>query len=279
MASPQPRVLTSPPTADLHAVISCIVPVFNGECYLAETLDSILQQTHSSLEIIVADDGSTDGTAAIVAGYGERVTYLWQPNAGETAARNLGLRAARGHFVAFLDADDLWHPDKLARQVTRFQDRPDLDLCFTRFENFWSPECTAEAEYYRKRAFSPASSAYSICTVLARRAAFQKFGHFVDDGRRGPQNLIWLFHAAEHGARIEMLPDLLMYRRLHRENLSRKRSTAHDLDTFFPILKAWRDYQRRVREETTASARRDGVAAPFGAGLPMTETRPGGVAC
>jgi glycosyltransferase involved in cell wall biosynthesis len=231
-------------------MISCIVPVFNGERYLAETLESILKQTYGPLEIIVADDGSTDGTPAVVARYRERVTYLWQPNAGETAARNLGLCAARGDFVAFLDADDLWHPDKLARQVARFQERPDLDLCFTRFQNFWIPELAEEARHHQARAFSLPSSAYSICTLLARRAAFRRFGRFVDDGRRGPQNLIWLFHAAEQGARIAMLPDLLMYRRLHRDNLSRKRATAHDLDTFLPILKAWRDYQRRVREKT-----------------------------
>jgi len=96
-------------------LISCIVPVYNGERYLKEALDSILVQTHCPLEIIVADDGSTDGTASVVAGYGEGVKHLWQPNAGETAARNMGLSAAQGEFVAFLDADDLWHPEKLAR--------------------------------------------------------------------------------------------------------------------------------------------------------------------
>ena len=93
-------------------LISCIVPVFNGERYLGEALDSILAQTYRPLEIIVSDDGSTDGTAAVVASYGECVKYLWQVNAGEAAARNLGSSAAGGHFLAFLDADDLWHPEK-----------------------------------------------------------------------------------------------------------------------------------------------------------------------
>src|SRR2546426_10667200 len=96
-----------------ESLISCIVPVFNGERYLHETLNSILAQTYRPLEIIVADDGSTDGTRTIVASYGQQVRYLWQLNAGPAAARNLGLTAAKGEFIAFLDADDLWHPEKL----------------------------------------------------------------------------------------------------------------------------------------------------------------------
>jgi len=99
----------------VSSLISCIVPVFNGERYVSEALDSILAQTYRPLEIIVADDGSIDGTAAVVASYGEQVIYLRQANA-EPAARNLGLSAARGEFVAFLDAVDLWHPEKLAHE-------------------------------------------------------------------------------------------------------------------------------------------------------------------
>jgi glycosyltransferase involved in cell wall biosynthesis len=90
-------------------LVSCIVPVFNGERYLREALDSILAQTYGPIEIIVADDGSTDETAALVADYGDQMRYLFQPNAGTAAACNLGITAAQGDFVAFLAADDLWH--------------------------------------------------------------------------------------------------------------------------------------------------------------------------
>jgi glycosyltransferase involved in cell wall biosynthesis len=98
-------------------LISCVVPVFNGERYLGEALDSILAQTYRPLELLVVDDGSTDGTAALVTRYRDQIRPLFQPNAGQAAARNLGLSVARGEFVAFLDADDLWHPEKLARQM------------------------------------------------------------------------------------------------------------------------------------------------------------------
>src|SRR5690242_4967891 len=94
--------------------VTCIVPVFNGERYLGEALDSIFAQGHQPLEVLVVDDGSTDGSAAVAKSYGDRVRYFFQPNAGPAAARNLGLEAARGEFIAFLDADDLWHRDKLA---------------------------------------------------------------------------------------------------------------------------------------------------------------------
>src|SRR5687768_12615855 len=97
--------------------ISCVIPVYNGERFLTETLESVLAQSQRVDEIVVVDDGSTDGTRALVEGYvareGSRVQYLWQPNEGPAAARNRGIEAATGELIAFNDADDLWHPDKL----------------------------------------------------------------------------------------------------------------------------------------------------------------------
>jgi glycosyltransferase involved in cell wall biosynthesis len=105
-----------------ESLISCIVPVYNGERYLGETLDSIFAQTYQPLEIIVVDDGSTDGTATVAASYGQRVRYLCQTNQGKAAARNRGFGAAQSEFIAFIDADDLWHPEKLTRQITRLHE-------------------------------------------------------------------------------------------------------------------------------------------------------------
>src|SRR5688572_18418487 len=95
-------------------LIICIVPSFNSSRYLSEALDSILAQTYRPLEVIVADDGSTDATAAIVGAYGDRIRFVKQVTAGPASTRNLGLHSAAGEFVAFLDADDLWHREKLS---------------------------------------------------------------------------------------------------------------------------------------------------------------------
>jgi glycosyltransferase involved in cell wall biosynthesis len=158
------------------SLISCIVPVFNGEPYLSETLDSILAQSYRPLEIIVADDGSTDRTANVVANYGDTIRYLKQENAGPPAARNLGLSSARGEFIAFLDADDLWHPDKLARQKARFDAQPALDGSIAYVQNFWRPEPAQEALHYRDRFLSKPVPGYLCAALLARRAVFERVG-------------------------------------------------------------------------------------------------------
>jgi hypothetical protein len=106
--------------------VSVVIPCFNGARFLSEAIDSALAQTYRDVEIVVADDGSTDDSVAIVARYGERVHGLRQANAGPSAARNLALAAATGEFVALLDADDRFHPRKLERQVDVLRARPDV---------------------------------------------------------------------------------------------------------------------------------------------------------
>src|SRR5262245_349820 len=120
--------------------VSCVVRVFNDERYVREALESVLAQTCPPEEIVVVDDGSSAGTPEILASYGDRLRVVSQPNAGAVTARNVGLRAARGDLIAYIDGDDLWHPEKLARQVARFQARPGLDVCLGHTQNFWIPE-------------------------------------------------------------------------------------------------------------------------------------------
>ncbi len=224
-------------------LISCIVPVFNGETYLAEALESILTQTYRSLEIIVADDGSTDRTRAIVAGYGDLIRYLFQPNAGVAAACNLGLGAAHGDFVAFLSADDLWHPEKLARQSDRFQARPELDLCVTHVQNFWIPELREEADRFRDRRMSQPLPGYVPQALLARRRLFEAVGCF-NPALRHADSTDWFLRAAEYGAVTELLPDVLVYRRIHQSNLSR-RSASASRSEYLELLKQTLDRRRQ----------------------------------
>jgi len=228
------------------ALISCVVPVFNGERYLGEALDSILSQTYRPLEILVVDDGSTDGTAALVAGYGDQVRSLFQPNAGQAAARNVGLGEARGEFVAFLDQDDLWHPEKLARQMARFAVRPELEFCVTHIRNVCSPDLnTTMAAWYRDHPrLTRALPGYLTQTLLARGTLFHAMGGF-DAALRHSNDTEWFIRAAEHRAVMELLPDTLAYRRFHPKNLSRLEAGA-SRDEYLHLVKASLDRQRHL---------------------------------
>jgi glycosyltransferase involved in cell wall biosynthesis len=223
-------------------LISCIVPVFNGELYIREALDSILAQTHRRLEIIVADDGSTDQTAEIVATFKETVVYLKQNHERPAAARNLGISAATGDFVAFLDADDLWHPEKLERQLARFRARPELDYCVTHAQNFWIPEMNAEAEKYQRHRISRPLPAYVTGTLMARRALFNTVGLFNSALAHG-DSTDWFLRAAERGAIMEVLNDVLLFRRLHPANRSRVLA-RRSRDEFLRLLKLSLDRKR-----------------------------------
>jgi glycosyltransferase involved in cell wall biosynthesis len=114
--------------SDTQPLVSAIVPVYNGEKYLSDTLESILGQTYSNLECLVVDDGSTDGTSDICKGFGAQIRLIKKPNGGVSSARNLGIREAGGKYVAFLDADDKWEPFKIATQVAAI-DGTDAALC------------------------------------------------------------------------------------------------------------------------------------------------------
>jgi glycosyltransferase involved in cell wall biosynthesis len=227
-------------------LISCIVPVFNGERYLAQALDSIITQSYKPLEIIVADDGSSDGTAGIVAAYGKRVRYLSQSNKGPAAARNLGISAARGDFVAFLDADDLWHREKLERQMARFTADPELNYCVTHVQNFWIPELREEAEQFREHRISKPLPGYVTSTLLTRREFFDVIGRF-NTSINHADDTDWFLRVQEWGGVVELLPDVLVYRRLHTSNLSRRKA-RNSRDEYLRVLKMTLDRRRRQNQ-------------------------------
>ena len=121
-------------------VVSVIIPVFNGEKYLGEAIESVIAQTYRFVETIVIDDGSTDNSASVARRFGESVKYFHQTNQGTGAARNRGASLSGGDFLAFLDQDDLWLPDKLYRQMQVFAAVPDLDIVFGHLRQFHSPD-------------------------------------------------------------------------------------------------------------------------------------------
>ena len=119
--------------------VSIVIPTYNCEAYIAETLDSVLGQTFTDLELIVVDDGSTDRTCEIVASHGSSVRLLAQTNSGVCAARNYGIREASGRYICLMDHDDYWLPEKLALQLEQMLLHPEVGLVYSTFI-WWHPD-------------------------------------------------------------------------------------------------------------------------------------------
>jgi GT2 family glycosyltransferase len=247
----------SPHSAPL---VSCVVPVFNGERFIQEALDSILAQTYEHLEVLVVDDGSTDGTAAAVQRYGARVRYLHQENGGPPVARNTGLREARGEFIAFLDSDDRWAPAKTALQLDCFRRNPQLCICLTHVQNFWESELEAEREDLQDHRRSQPLPGYATSALLARRDAFETVGTFDTQFQHG-DDFDWFVRARQLGIEMELLPDVLVYRRMHPGNRSRQRVSS-SRDEYLKLVKAAIDRKRRDATRTVNDSPQPNTRSP-----------------
>ena len=205
-------------------LISVIIPVYNGKRYLAEAIESVLSQTYRPIEVIVVDDGSGDGSAAIIQRiihkYGELIRYRYQPNAGVGQARNRGVELALGEFLAFLDQDDLWLPNKLTSQIEALTNALSLDIVFGHVDHFYSPELDANV---RERLQHPGRTmpGYHQGAMLIRRDTFNRVGPFKTNGQFG-HFLDWYTRAQDQKLVIEMRPEVVMLRRIHAANTSTK---------------------------------------------------------
>ncbi len=216
--------------------ISCVIPAFDAERYLGEALESVFAQTLPPDEVIVVDDGSTDGTADVAARYGDRILYLRQDNAGPAAARNRGVEAAAGELLAFLDADDLWHPEKLARQAARFESRPELDVSITHIRNFWESELEREEKALVDHVLaSDALPGYTCQTMMVSRRGLARVGPFNPALRFG-EDLEWFMRVREAEIVLELLPEVLVRRRFHPGNLTRRVPTQSVRDGIVDLL-------------------------------------------
>jgi glycosyltransferase involved in cell wall biosynthesis len=224
--------------------VSVIIPVFNGARYLREAIGSVLDQTHQPADVTVVDDGSTDDPASVASSFGPRVVLIRQQNLGQPAAMNTGLARTTGDYVAFIDADDLWEPTKLARQLARLQAHPDAAYSVTRVRNFLSPELEDQRDRLDPSLFHDAPG-YIASTLVARRDLFGHIGGF-DDTLRHANKTAWFLRAREEGVRCEALDEVLVHRRLHGENLSQQAAPL-SLDEYLHLVKRSLDRGRRAR--------------------------------
>jgi len=133
--------------------VSVVIPTYNRAYCISRAIDSVVGQSHENWELILVDDGSTDDTAGLVSsryGHDARVRYIFQPNTGVSAARNTGIRASRGQFIALLDSDDSWKPWKLQAQLSCFRAFPEVGMVWTEFEAIDPAGHIAHSRYLRK---------------------------------------------------------------------------------------------------------------------------------
>jgi glycosyltransferase involved in cell wall biosynthesis len=206
------------------ARVSVIVPAFNAGAYISETIDSALRQTHRDLEVVVVDDGSTDDTSERLRAFGDRISVYRQPNRGVAAARNHGASVASGEWLAFLDADDVWLPTKLERQLgcvrgaMIYSDRLNIgargDLAEIQSEVTPMHEGDLFLPLLLEGNFITASS------VLLRRDLFVALGGFFEPLRGTEDWDLWVRIAAA-GHPIGLVREPLLQYRFHAQGISR----------------------------------------------------------
>jgi glycosyltransferase involved in cell wall biosynthesis len=208
-------------------LVSVVIPAYNAEKYLEETLASVRAQTFSDYEILVVDDGSTDRTVQIASDFGG-VKLLLQQNRGSAAARNTGIRAARGAYVAFLDADDIWLPSKLEKQVAHLQAHPRTEWSYTDALVFDMPARRTVCQIGRRirlhegeilrplllRSFIPSA------TPVVKKTALMEAGLFDErrERRFAEDWSMWLRIAERHP--VKLIDEPLAMIRMHTDNRS-----------------------------------------------------------
>ncbi|MDO4492781.1 MAG: glycosyltransferase [Clostridia bacterium] len=197
--------------------VSVLMPAYNAERFAAAAVESVLRQTFGDFEIIAVDDGSTDGTAAVLARYPE-VQLIRQRNAGISAARNRALEASVGEYIAFIDADDLWKPDKLRLQVAYLDAHPETEIVYSRFENF--TEIAENERTPRQTELLEVLDEYHMTTALVRRRLFGRVGLF-DPSLRFGEDTEWNIRVRLECPEGIAKTDAVTYlRRIHEENIT-----------------------------------------------------------
>jgi len=207
-------------------MISVIIPTYNSTKYIGEAINSVLRQTFTDYEIIVVDDGSTDNTKEIIDNNFPQVRYYYLPHRGVSRARNYGIQRARGEFIAFLDADDLWLPEKLEKQIGVFNADQELMLVFTE-HRFFDSNGIREATFSKKERLMTGDivkniflySHVALPTVMVRKNVFQEIGYFEENLNVAEDDNLWIRIALKF--RIHLLDEVLVHCRMTENSLSR----------------------------------------------------------
>jgi glycosyltransferase involved in cell wall biosynthesis len=205
--------------------ISVVIPTYNRADLLGEAIDSVLAQNWPALEVVVVDDGSVDRTPEVLGAYGDQVRVIRQENAGESSARNAGIRAARHELIGLLDSDNRWLRGKLERQMGLFEEDLPPDFTFTGYTRFGDvPHADVLLEDWEATQGQALEQLLAGCrintsTVIATRSSLIAAGLFDETLRCAEDYDLWLRMALQ-GSRIAYLPEALTEYRIHGEALS-----------------------------------------------------------
>ena len=198
--------------------LSVIIPVYNAERHVAEAIKSVQAQHYPALEILAIDDGSTDRSAAILQSFPE-VNYTYQTNRGPAAARNHGIRLAKGEFILFLDADDLFPEGKIRKQLSYFEEQPELEAVMSKSQFFFEEDATTAA-------FRFPDESYQVLSVLLgsgffRKTVFDRVGLF-DESLHFSEDFDWYNRVREQGVPLLVTDDISLYYRRHNTNMTQE---------------------------------------------------------
>lgn len=224
-------------------LIDVIVAVYNGENFIANAVESVLQQTWQNVNLIVVDDGSTDGTANALQQLKSRhtgFTVISRPHLGVSAALNAGLAASTAAYIALLDADDLWHKTKLEKQMHAMQQQG-ADICFTYMAEFETAVPGEDKNIYPTR--QQPFKGYAKTAMLTHKSNFEKYGIF-NEGTAIGDFIEWYSRLVRDGKPFLMLEEVLAYRRVHSSNTTRNLNK----NAYLEVLKRHLNEKRKLSQ-------------------------------
>lgn len=253
------------------STVSVIIPVYNCERYIGEAIRSVQAQTFPAFEIIIVDDGSTDETRRALQPFSDSIRYFHQPHSGVGSARNLGLAHSSGDLIAFLDADDLWLPDKLQLQIDFLRQHPDYALVYTDMSMFdeagvihesvkqWLGMTLPRGWIFRQLF---AETLFAADSVMVRRQCLERVGNFDTSLLSGEDYHMWLRLARRYQFGYIDQP-LLMYRQ-HPGMTTRTLGNANALPNGIPweavVIEKIIELYPEIRNELGASTIRKRLA-------------------
>jgi glycosyltransferase involved in cell wall biosynthesis len=202
--------------------VSVIIPVYNGQRFIAEAIESVRVQNYDPLEIIVVDDGSTDNTAKIAVGLNGDVRYVYIPNSGPAAARNRGLRLAHGDVIGFLDVDDLWSENKISLQLEYLDKEPSLEIVIGLTQRMQMTGIENGKAAFRE--WTEPEIAMHLGSALFRKSAFVNVG-LLDESMKYSEDWDWFMRAKELHVPMMVHKEVTYYYRRHNKNMTNDTKT------------------------------------------------------